>query len=74
MSLDSNASAARIYGQVQRETNRTLIFISEEGRRIRFRYIGLSPQYPRAAVYQCTQCKAHLVVSESKTSTLLCFF
>ncbi|KAH7721466.1 hypothetical protein AAVH_11086 [Aphelenchoides avenae] len=59
MSTKSNVSTGRIYGRVEREANGTVIFVSEQGRRIRFRYTGkyqASLQYPDAAEYQCTQC------------------
>ncbi|KAH7721468.1 hypothetical protein AAVH_11088 [Aphelenchoides avenae] len=56
MNVENDATAGKNHGRVERESNDTVIFISEQGRRIRFRYPGKSLQYPSAAEYQCTQC------------------
>ncbi|KAH7721422.1 hypothetical protein AAVH_11039 [Aphelenchoides avenae] len=56
MSTENNATAGRIRGSFEWEANDTVIFISDQGRRIRFRYAGPSLLYPGAAKYQCTRC------------------
>ncbi|KAH7680309.1 hypothetical protein AAVH_41316, partial [Aphelenchoides avenae] len=56
MSTDNNATAGKIYGRWECKANNTVIFISEQGRQIRFRYNGMSLLYPDADEYQCTQC------------------
>ncbi|KAH7721471.1 hypothetical protein AAVH_11091 [Aphelenchoides avenae] len=60
MGTEGSALARRVYGPVERETNDTVIFISEQERRIRFQHIGMSLQYPSAAEYQCTQSASAL--------------
>lgn len=60
MSFDTDDTAERIYGRVEERTNDgdAVTFVSAEGRKILFRYIGVSLQYGTAAAeYQCTQCK-----------------
>lgn len=56
MNTEHKATDGRIYGRVERVANDLVVFIAERGRRILFRYVGMSLQYPSAAEYRCTQC------------------
>ncbi|KAH7710034.1 hypothetical protein AAVH_22700 [Aphelenchoides avenae] len=66
MSTENNATAGKIYGRWECEANNTIIFISEQGRRIRFRYNGMSLYYPNADEYQCTQCPVTALMSNAQ--------